>query len=256
MTEKERSSIDISLQLPFRFSKPREQGISIIDDRGIPLSLVESIFQSSSSYIDLGKLSSGAAYLDSGIRDKVALYKHYEIDPYFSGTLFEKFYKQDNVLGYAKFLESMGLETVEIADSAVNIPLERRLEIISQFAKDFRVIGRVGAKDTDSIISPSEWVAQMKAYIEAGCQLVIAEGRGGISGLYRPNGEIRKGLVADIVKGLDETKVVFGAPTRAAQSYFVKLLGANANLGNVSAIEILSLESLRNGLSCETLFVE
>lgn len=249
------SKADVSLQLPFRFSKPREQGITVVSDRGIPLGMLRNIFQNYAGFIDYGRLAAGTAYFDPNIADKVKLYREFDIEPYFSGTLFEKYYRQGNFEGYIEFLKRIGIGTAEISDISLIAPIGQRLEIIKRLADEFQVIGKVGAKDSGHIGSPSDWVETMNRYLEAGCQFVVAEGRAESSGMYRLNGEIREGLVADIVKGVDEQKVIFEASKTSSQGWFVQLLGANVNIGNVGIGDALILESLRNGVHFETLDV-
>ena len=245
-----------SIQLPYRFSKPRESGLTVITDDGIPLSSVKSTLKSFANYIDKVKLFAGTAFLDSQIAERIELYRQFDIEPYFGGALFEKYYQQSNLDGYRTLLKKLQVEVVELMDIGINIPIERRLELISQFAADFRVIGKIGGKDSQTIVSPMTWVRQMKSYLEAGCEFVLAAGTTGKAGLFRSNGEIRQGLVADIVASVPEQKLIFDAPNRYSQGYFVKLLGPNANLSHVDPRNLLTLESLRCGMLDETLFIE
>jgi phosphosulfolactate synthase len=242
------------LVTPPRPPKPRERGISHVMDAGLPLPVVRGVLESAADYIDIVKLGWGTSLVTKGLDEKLALYAAHSIPVVCGGTLFEAAYGQGVLDEYKRWLSHHGITHAEIADGVVAIPREVKLSVIADFAADFTVMSEVGSKDADALVAPYQWVRWITEELEAGAWKVIAEGReDGSAGLFRPNGEIRSGLVDEIAHEIDVDRVIFDAPSKSAQAWFIRRFGAVVNLGNVAAGEIIGLETLRLGLRADTL---
>jgi phosphosulfolactate synthase len=245
------------LDLPQRTAGERTYGLTSIIDLGTPIGVLTHILEDYASFIDIAKIGIGSAYVTPFLQKKIDLYKQFGIKPYCGGTLFEKCYQQNKLPQYLKSLADLGIDWVEISNGTLNIPLHERLKLISDIKEDFHVIAEVGSKDSSENLSVSEWVKEMKQLLEAGSEFVITEGRdSGTSGIYRDNGQIKSDLILQLVEEIDYMKIIFEAPTPKQQMYFINLLGANVNVGNVKLSEVLVLETQRRGLRSETFFVE
>ena len=164
-----------------------------------------------------------------------------------------KFYHQNKLADYKSMMKKLGVNLLEVSCGTIDISLEDRVALIEDFKKDFKVLSEVGSKDTDTIMPPSIWIKEINTLLEAGCEYVITEGRNsGTAGIFRTSGEIRTGLVADIITQIDSSKLIFEAPTSKAQMYFINQVGTNVNLGNVALKDLLLLETQRLGLRSET----
>jgi phosphosulfolactate synthase len=234
--------------------KPRNRGISHVMDSGLPLSAVRGLLESAAEYIDIVKLGWGTSLVTKALDEKLALYAAHSIPVVCGGTLFEAAYARDLIDPYKRWLTEHGITHAEIADGVVAIPREVKLRLIADFATDFTVLSEVGSKDANALVAPYQWVGWITDELEAGAWKVIAEGReDGSAGLFRASGEIRSGLVDEIAHGIDVDRVIFDAPTKAAQAWFIRRFGAGVNLGNVAPNEIIGLETLRLGLRADTL---
>jgi len=243
------------LDLPKREQKPRKFGITAVHDVRLNMGELKNILTDYASYIDIAKLGVGSAYVTPRLDDKIKLYKEYNVNVYFGGTLFEKFYHQKKLEDYKSYLKQHHIDMVEISMGTVSISLEERVELVKDFSKDFRVLSEIGSKDGEAIMPPSTWINELQVLLEAGCEYVITEGRNsGTAGVYRPSGEIRTGLVADIITNVPSEKIIFEAPLPKAQMFFINQVGANVNLGNVNPNDLLLLESQRVSLRSETFF--
>ncbi len=170
------------------------------------------------------------------------------------GTLLEAVIAQDKVDEYKRWVTELGLAHVEISDGVIDLPRERKLELIEDFARDFTVLSEVGSKDAEAVFAPYQWVEWIKEELAAGAWKVITEGReGGTAGIYRPTGEMRTGLVDEIAHEVDVDSLIFEAPTKSSQAWFVKQFGPEVNLGNIPPDEVIPLETLRLGLRGDTL---
>ena len=244
------------LKLPKRTLKPRNHGITSIYDVGCSIGELRSILADYHAIIDFAKLGIGSAYVTSRLREKISLYKEYDVIVYFGGTLFEKFYYQSNLVSYKKYLESFEIDWVEVSTGIVNIPLEKRLEVVQDLKNDFNVLAEVGMKDSKKLMMPSQWTKEMRALVDTGCSYVIAEGRvSGTAGIYHHDGEIKEGLISEILNVIDANQIIFEAPKPKMQSFFINLLGANVNVGNVPLSDLLLVETQRCGLRKETFFM-
>lgn len=245
------------LDLPKRTSGQRTYGLTSIADFGSPIGELKSILADYSSMIDIAKLGIGTAYVTPNIKEKIKLYKEYQIIPYCGGTLFEKCYFQNKIPQYIQFLKGLGIEWIEVSNGTLDIPLNERLSLILKLKEDFHVISEVGSKDCEKEISIAEWKSEIALLLDAGCQYVITEGRdSGTSGIYQKDGEVKSELIQEMMMDLDHKRIIFEAPTAKHQMYFIKQFGANVNLGNVKIQDVVVLEAQRQGLRSETFFME
>jgi phosphosulfolactate synthase len=242
------------LQLPGRSPKPRREGLTHVIDKGLNLREIEGLFDTAGEYVDVVKLGWGTSYVTRNLEKKIALYRFFDTPVVCGGTLFEAVVARGKVDEYKRWLAEQRFSHVEISDGTIELERERKLELISDFAQDFTVMSEVGSKDADVNYAPYLWVEWIKEELEAGAWKVITEGReGGTAGIYRPSGEMRTGLVDEIVHEIEVGDLIFEAPTKASQAWFVKQFGPEVNLGNIPPEEVIPLETLRLGLRADTL---
>jgi phosphosulfolactate synthase len=226
----------------------RDGGLTHVLDKGLGPRAWEDVLETSGDYIDIVKLGWGTAYVTPNLQRKLDVLKDKPV--VIGGTFFEAVYADE----YKRWLGELGMTHVEISDGVIDLPRERKLELIADFATDFTVLSEVGSKDAEAVFAPYQWVEWIKGELEAGAWKVITEGReGGTAGIYRPTGEMRTGLVDEIVHEVDVGSLIFEAPTKASQAWFVKQFGASVNLGNIPPDEVIPLETLRLGLRGDTL---
>src|SRR5262252_5147775 len=242
------------LGVPERPGKPRGSGLTHVIDKGLNLREIEGLFDTAGSFVDIVKLGWGTSYVTNNLEKKIALYRSFETPVVCGGTLFEAVYARDRLDEYKRWLTEHRFAHVEISDGTLDIPRERKLELIADFARDFVVLSEVGSKDAEVVYAPYQWVEWIKDELEAGAWKVITEGReGGTAGIYRPTGEMRTGLVDEIAHEIDVQDVIFEAPTKASQAWFVRHFGPDVNLGNIPPDEVIPLETLRLGLRADTI---
>jgi phosphosulfolactate synthase len=230
----------------------RDGGITHVLDKGMGPRAWEDLLETSGDYIDIVKLGWGTAYVTKGLERKLEILEGKPV--VIGGTFFEVVYARGAFDDYKRWLADLGLTHVEISDGTVEIPRERKLELIADFARDFTVLSEVGSKDSEVVFAPYEWVEWIKEEKEAGAWKVITESReGGTAGIFRPSGEMRTGLVDEIAHSIDFHDLVWEAPTKASQAWFVKHFGPEVNLGNIPPEEVIPLETLRLGLRGDTL---
>jgi phosphosulfolactate synthase len=238
------SGFDLGLQ--------RDGGLTHVLDKGLGPRGWEDVLELAGDYIDIVKLGWGTAYVTKSLQRKLEVLKEKPV--VIGGTFFEVVYAKDQLDEYKRWLQSLGLTHVEISDGTVEIPRDRKLELIQDFARDFTVLSEVGSKDSEVVFAPFEWVEWIKEELAAGAWKVITESReGGTAGIFRPSGEMRTGLVDEIAHSIDFHDLVWEAPTKASQAWFIKHFGAGVNLGNIPPEEVISLETLRLGLRGDTL---
>lgn len=239
--------------LPSRTAKPRQSGLTMAMDKGLSLRQVEDFLEISSGYVDIVKLGWSTSYLTPKLKEKIKLYKEAGIPVYLGGTLFEAFIVRNQFEDYTRTLDQFGIEYVEVSDGSIEMPHDKKCGYIYELAKNYTVLSEVGSKDDQKIIPPYKWIALMKAELEAGSWKVIGEAReGGNVGLFRSTGEVRSGLVEEILTQIPFERIIWEAPQKEQQVWFVKLLGANVNLGNISPNELIPLETIRLGLRGDT----
>ena len=242
------------LDLPPRAPKPRTEGLTHVIDKGLSLPEIEGLFDTAGAFVDIVKLGWGTSYVTRNLEKKIALYRSFETPIVCGGTLFEVVVARDKLDEYRQWLEHNRISHVEVSDGTIDMPHERKLELIAELAQDFVVISEVGSKDADVVYAPYQWVDWMKDELEAGAWKVITEGReGGTAGIFRPTGEMRTGLIDEIVHEIDVGDIIFEAPTTHAQAWFVRTFGPDVNLGNIPPDEVIPLETLRLGLRSDTL---
>jgi len=245
-------SFDGFLDLPPRPGKPRTEGLTHVIDKGLNLREIEGMFDTAGQYVDIVKLGWGTAWVTGNLRRKLDVLRGKPV--VIGGTFFEVVYARDRLEDYKRWLGRLGIGHVEISDGTVEIPRDRKLELIADFARDFTVLSEVGSKDSEVVFAPYLWVQWIQEELEAGAWRVIAEGReGGTAGIYRPSGELRTGLVDEIAHSIDFHDLVWEAPTKASQAWFIKHFGPEVNLGNIPPDEVIPLETLRLGLRADTL---
>jgi phosphosulfolactate synthase len=247
-------SFDGFLDVPPRSPKPRAQGLTHVIDKGLNLRDIEGLFDTAGEYVDVVKLGWGTSYVTRNLEKKIALYRSFETPVVCGGTLFEAVIGRDKLDEYRAWLEHNRFSHVEVSDGTIDIPRERKLELIEELAKDFVVMSEVGSKDSEVVYAPYQWVEWMREELEAGAWKVITESREtGTAGVFRPTGEIRTGLIDEIVHEIALGDIIFEAPTKASQAWFVRRFGPEVNLGNIPPEEVIPLETLRLGLRADTL---
>jgi phosphosulfolactate synthase len=246
------------LELPARSAKPREQGITHVLDRGLSVADVDGLIEVAGASIDIVKLGWGTALATENLEPKLARYREHGIPVVLGGSLTELAIAQDRLEALVEWVKQLGLRHFEISDGTIQLEHERKLELIDRLARDFIVLSEVGSKDdTGAITPPYLWVEQMGEELSAGAWKVIAEGReSGTAGIFRPSGEVREGLIDEIVHGIQPGSILFDAPRKDQQVWFVRRFGPEVNLGNVPPDEVLALETLRLGLRSDTMGVD
>lgn len=240
-------------QMPDRNAKPRTSGITMVMDKGLSLEETNNFMSIAHPHVDLVKLGFGTAYVTPDLKKKLAIYQSYDVPVYFGGTLFEAFLIRNQFEDYINTCKEYGITYMEVSDGSISIPHAEKCGYIEKLTKYGTVLSEVGSKDAAHIIPPYKWIELMKAEIEAGSTYVIAEAReAGNVGIYRGSGEVREGLVQEILTQIPEEKILWEAPQKAQQLYFLELIGCNVNLGNIAPGEIIALETMRIGLRGDT----
>ena len=239
--------------IPKRSAKPRSNGLTMIMDKGLSLNEAENMIVLKSELTDIVKLGFGTSLLTRNIDKKISLYREARIDVYTGGTLFEAFIVRNQLEDFYRLMDKLKLEMVEVSDGCIQMEHEKKCELIHKLSKDFKVISEIGSKDESLTIEDDKWVSYMKKELEAGSWKVIAEAReGGNVGMFEIDGEIKEQLIKKITKEIDESNILWEAPLKKQQVWFINELGANVNLGNISPNSIISLECLRLGLRGDT----
>ena len=225
----------------------------MVIDKGSSLQQCKDLIESSSEYIDVIKFGWTTSNFINNLKKKIKLFKDSDINVYFGGTLFEAFAVRNQVNEYISILKEYDLNLAEVSDGSISIPHKKKCEYIEKLSKHVTVFSEIGSKDEKKIIPPYKWIKQMKAELSAGSKKVIGEAReSGSVGLFRSSGEVRQGLVEEILTEIPKEKIIWEAPLKTQQVWFVKLLGSNVNLGNISGKEVISLETIRVGLRGDT----
>lgn len=239
--------------IPERTQKPRNSGITMVMDKGLSIREIEDFLEVSGTHTDIVKLGWATSYVTPNLDKKLQVYKEAGIPTYFGGTLFEAFAIRNQFDDYRRVLDKYGMQYAEVSDGSMDIPHDEKCEYIRKLSEQVTVISEVGSKDAAKIFAPYKWIALMKAEIEAGSWKVIAEAReGGNVGIYRDSGEVREGLVDEILTQIPAETIIWEAPIKAQQVWFIKLVGTNVNLGNIAPAEVIPLETIRLGLRGDT----
>jgi phosphosulfolactate synthase len=225
----------------------------MVMDKGLSIREAENFLEVCGTYTDIIKLGWATSYVTPNLKQKLQLYREAGIPVYFGGTLFEAFVVRNQFDDYRRVLDEFGMEYAEVSDGSIEIPHNEKCEYIRQLSTQVTVISEVGSKDAQKIFAPYKWINLMKAEIDAGSWKVIAEAReGGNVGIYRDSGEVRQGLVDEILTQIPEEKIIWEAPLKAQQVWFITLIGTNVNLGNIAPLEVIPLETIRLGLRGDT----
>jgi phosphosulfolactate synthase len=239
--------------IPKRPEKPRTKGLTMIMDKGLSLNEAENMVVLKSELTDIVKLGFGTSLLTRYIDKKISLYKEAGIDVYTGGTLFEAFIVRNQIDDFYRLMDKLNLEMVEVSDGCIQMEHDKKCELIHKLSKDFKVISEIGSKDESLTIEDDKWISYMKKELEAGSWKVIAEAReGGNVGMFETNGDIKGKLIKNITKEIDISNILWEAPLKKQQIWFINEFGANVNLGNISPNSIISLECLRLGLRGDT----
>ncbi len=240
--------------IPGRSDKPRENGITMMMDKGLSVKQAEEFVKSSGDFTDFAKLGFGTALITKELDTKLKVYREGNIRPYFGGTLFEIFFLRGMFEEYRKFVSAYDLDLVEVSDGTVDIDHDKKLECIEILSHDVQVLSEVGSKLAGVIIPVNKWVSMMQTELQAGSWKVIAEAReSGTIGIYNSDGSANIQLIKDITDNIDQHDVIWEAPLKNQQVYFIKMLGANVNLGNIAPDEVVAMEALRLGLRGDTI---
>lgn len=242
------------LDLPPRSGKPREEGVTHVLDRGLSVAEVDGLIEVAGAAVDLVKLGWGTALVTGNLDAKLARYRAHGIPTMLGGTLTELAIAQDRVAGLIAYLRELGLTHVEVSDGTIDLDHADKIRLIARLAEEgFTVLSEVGSKDAATIMAPYRWVEQIQEELAAGAWKVIAEAREtGTAGIYRADGEVRMGLIDEIAHAVDPSRLLFEAPQKDQQVWFLRRFGTEVNLGNIAPADVLSLETLRLGLRSDT----
>jgi len=241
--------------IPDRGTKPRENGLTMVMDKGLSIRQAEDLVESSGNFVDIVKLGFGSSYITNNLKKKLDVYRSSNIPVYFGGTLLEAFIARGRFEDYLKLVDKFKLTHAEVSDGSITIPHGEKLDYIRRLSSHVTVVTEVGSKEEGIIIHPNKWIEMMESEIQAGAWKVIAEAReSGTVGIYRPNGKAHVVLINKIIARIPPDRIIWETPNKSGQVYFIKLLGANANLGNIAPTEVIALESLRIGLRSDTFF--
>ena len=240
-------------QIPERTKQPRQNGLTMVMDKGLSLRDAESFISVGAPHTDIVKLGFGTSFVTPNLRAKIELYQAHNIPVYFGGTLFEAFVIRNQFDDYIAMCKDYKIDVIEVSDGSIEIPHTEKCGYIEKIAKFAKVFSEVGSKDAAHIIPPYKWIELMSAELSAGASYVIAEAReAGNVGIYRGSGEVREGLVQEILTKIPAEKILWEAPQKAQQLYFLELIGCNVNLGNIAPSEVIPLEAMRIGLRGDT----
>jgi phosphosulfolactate synthase len=240
-------------QIPDRKQKPRQYGLTMVMDKGLSVDEARNFMNATHPHVDLVKLGFGTSFVTLNLSEKLEVYSSFDVPVYFGGTLFEAFLIRNQFDDYINVCKKYGITYMEVSDGSITIPHAEKCGYIEKLTKYGTVLSEVGSKDASHIIPPYKWIELMKAELEAGSSYVIAEAREtGNVGIYRGSGEVREGLVQEILTQIPAEKIIWEAPQKAQQLYFIELVGCNANLGNIAPSEVIPLEAMRIGLRGDT----
>ena len=239
--------------IPERTLKPRQYGFTMAMDKGLSLRETEDFIDTCGEYVDIVKFGWATSYVTNKLTEKIQIYQDAGIPVYFGGTLFEAFVVRDQFEDYRKVLDKYRLSFAEVSDGSIELDHDKKCDYIAKLSEQVTVLSEVGSKDAEKIIPPYQWIKLMQAELDAGAWKVIGEAReGGNVGLFRSSGEVRSGLVQEILTKIPFEKIIWEAPQKEQQVWFIKLLGANVNLGNIAPKEVIPLETIRLGLRGDT----
>jgi phosphosulfolactate synthase len=239
--------------IPFRTEKFRDYGLTMVMDKGLSCREIDDVVSSAGHLIDIVKLGFGTSYVCANLEEKLNTYKSAQIPTYFGGTLFEAFVIRGQFEDYLRVLDKYKMEYVEVSDGSMNMPHDEKCKYIYSLSRSFKVLSEVGSKDADNVILPEQWCMYFEKELQSGSWKLIAEAReSGTVGIYSKNGEANLNIIDEVLTKIDPTKIIWEAPLKNQQIYFIKRLGQNVNLGNIASNEVIPLETLRLGLRGDT----
>ena len=241
--------------MPERTRKPRTNGVAMVMDKGLSIREAEDFISVSGDFTDFVKLGFGTSVVTPNVKEKIKLYQEANMKVYLGGTLFEAFLIRNMEDEYRRFIDNLGLDTIEISDGSMKIEHAKKCEVIQSFSRNYTVLSEVGAKEEGILIAPARWIEMMETELAAGAFMVIAEAReSGTAGIYRPSGKAHTVLINRIRSRVPMEKILWEAPLKSQQAWFIQHFGANVNLGNIPPNEVIPLETLRLGLRGDTFF--
>jgi phosphosulfolactate synthase len=233
---------------------PPRAGLTHVLDKGLGLTAWRELLDAAGDYVDIVKLGWGTSYVTRNLAEKIRIYQQAAIPVMCGGTLLEAAIARGRVDEFKRWTQGFGFTHVEVSDGTIQIERDSKLELIASLAEEFVVLSEVGSKDAECIFAPYQWVAWIKEELEAGAAKVITEAReGGTAGIFRGSGEVRSGLIDEIVHEVPVDNLLFEAPQKDQQAWFIRHLGAEVNLGNIPPEEVIPLETLRLGLRSDTM---
>ena len=249
-----KSTMNFNLtNIPDRNQKPRTFGLTMVMDKGLSVNETKNFLSVSHPHVDIVKLGFGTSFVTPNLKEKIEVYQSYNIPVYFGGTLFEAFLIRNQFEDYIAVCKEYGICYMEVSDGSITIPHSEKCGYIEKLTTHGTVLSEVGSKDAEHIIPPYKWIELMRAELNSGASYVIAESReAGNVGIYRGTGEVREGLVQEILTQIPAEKIIWEAPQKAQQLYFIELIGCNVNLGNIAPTEMIPLEAMRVGLRGDT----
>jgi len=241
------------LDLPSRPPKPRQRGITHVLDKGMPTPALEDLLWQVGHLIDFVKVGWGIGYVDPTVKERVALCQRWDVSVCLGGTLLELAVAQGRLVALQRWAAGLGIDTVEVSNGLQALTPGEKTALVRQLSADFTVLAEAGAKDPAVPVHSHAWLCEMEADLDAGARFVIAEGReSGTVGLYHEDGAPRQELVDAFAAWLPLDKVIFEAPHKSQQAWFIRQFGHGVNLGNIPPDEVLPLETLRLGLRADT----
>ncbi|HMI63339.1 MAG TPA: phosphosulfolactate synthase [Puia sp.] len=242
-------------QMPERTARPRTHGLTMVNDKGLSVAEARNLVSGAGPHVDLVKLAFGTPLVTAGLKEKIEIFQNADIPVYFGGLLFEAFVVRNQFNDYLDLLKQYNISYIEVSDGSIDITHEEKCGYIEKLSKYGLVLSEIGSKDKDRehITPPYQWIKLMLAELQAGSSYIVAEAReAGTVGIYRNSGEVREGLVQEILTKVPAEKILWEAPQKDQQLYFLQLIGANANLGNINPTEVIALEAMRVGLRGDT----
>lgn len=241
--------------IPARTEQPRTHGLTVVSDKGLSLTEAENLLSGAAPYIDVIKLAFGTALVTPLLKEKIKFYQSCNVPVFLGGLLFEAFVVRGQLDAYEKLVDEHNISCIEISDGAIEISHAQKCAFIRRFSQDRMVLSEIGSRDKDKVqvTPPYKWIELMQSELDAGSSYLIAEAKElGDVGIYRNSGEVREGLIEEILTKVPAKKIIWEAPVKDQQLYFIKLLGCNANLGNINPSEIIALEAMRVGLRSDS----
>ncbi len=227
----------------------------MVMDKGLGINQARDLAETTGHLIDFLKLGFGTSVVCKNVQEKVSLYKDHDMYVYVGGTLLEAFLVRGQFEDYIRFIEKLGCNAVEVSDGSISLNHHEKCRIISKLAEKYTVLSEVGAKEADIVIEPEVWIDSIKSELEAGSTFVIGEAReSGNVGIYEKNGSADSELIHQILAHVPSQKLIWEAPLKQQQTWFISLLGSNVNLGNIAPADVAALETLRLGLRGDTFF--